>query len=475
MATLRLFASAREAAGVAKVQIEAATVEELMAEARSRFGARFVAVADSSRVWVNGGPAEPSTHLTEHDVVAVLPPVSGGARPAETGIREASSFDALDTAAPGVARPGFAGPGGAAGIAAPGFNAPGIPGESRGGAAALLETAGPDPSPRRHLRLVTVDAPTAAGFGGEDGYEAGLGFNQPINHDALARTLAPAPAARPSPKPSVDVDPAAEALPSPHRDQGGRDQPRARKPLAIIPTSDRPHGRLGLAWAAVTSLVLLAGPLPLALWLGVGAGVAAVQAVRAWVARREKVLPLWIILAAVGLPVAAAWGLTPVWITALVVVAGMLGTRALLPSRDPVREVGVSLALGFGIGLAAAAPVYLRGENLAAPLFLLACVAAYDTGAYLVGTGAKSAWEGPVGGVAALIPLTIMASVVLEPPLAGAVPLLLGLMAAVLAPLGPLAASALLGDRDASAPALRRLDSLLLLGPAWWLVAAALL
>lgn len=430
---------------MAKVQIEAATVEELMAEARSRFGARFVAVADSSRVWVNGGPAEPSTLLSEHDVVAVLPPVSGGARPS-----------------------------GSATADAPGIDAPGEPTDSGGRANSVLETAdaGPDASPRRHLRLVTVDAAVAGGFGGDDRYEAGLGFNQPISHDALARTLAPAP--QPSPRPSVDVDPAPDARPSPRQDQGGRDRPRTRKPLAIIPTCDRPHGRLGLVWAAVTSLVLLAGPLPLALWLGIGAGLAAAQAVRAWVARHEKVLTPWIILAAVGLPVAAVWGLTPVWVTALVVLAGMLGTRALLPSRDPIREVGVSLAIGFGIGLAAAAPVYLRGENLAAPLFLLACVAAYDAGAYLVGTGAKSAWEGPAGGVAALIPLTIMASVVLEPPLAGAVPLLLGLMAAVLAPLGPLAASALLGDRDASAPALRRLDSLLLLGPAWWLVAAAL-
>jgi hypothetical protein len=41
--------------------------------------------------------------------------------------------------------------------------------------------------------------------------------------------------------------------------------------------------------------------------------------------------------------------------------------------------------------------------------------------------------------------------------------------------LGPLAGSALLGDRDASAPALRRLDSLFLLGPIWAWSAAALL
>ena len=46
---------------------------------------------------------------------------------------------------------------------------------------------------------------------------------------------------------------------------------------------------------------------------------------------------------------------------------------------------------------------------------------------------------------------------------------------AVLAPFGPVAGSALLGDRTAHAPALRRLDSLLILGPIWAWSAAALL
>ncbi|MBV8305171.1 MAG: hypothetical protein JOZ04_13240, partial [Acidimicrobiia bacterium] len=64
---------------------------------------------------------------------------------------------------------------------------------------------------------------------------------------------------------------------------------------------------------------------------------------------------------------------------------------------------------------------------------------------------------------------------VLVPALGGAGPFLLGLLAAVLAPLGPLAGSVLLGDRSAKAPALRRLDSLLLLAPVWAWLAAVLL
>jgi hypothetical protein len=111
--------------------------------------------------------------------------------------------------------------------------------------------------------------------------------------------------------------------------------------------------------------------------------------------------------------------------------------------------------------------VLVRQTGIAPTLLLLALVSVYDAGAYLVGTGAASAWEGPAAGVAALIPVTIFASVVLIPPFSGAEPLLLGVLAAVLAPAGPVAASALLGDRSAHAPALRRLDSLLLLGPLW--------
>lgn len=78
MATLRLFAQAREAAGTGSVEIEAATVGEILLEARGRFGESFGAVVDGSKVWLNGSPARPSDAVGSADEVAVLPPVSGG-------------------------------------------------------------------------------------------------------------------------------------------------------------------------------------------------------------------------------------------------------------------------------------------------------------------------------------------------------------------------------------------------------------
>lgn len=78
--SLRLFAAAREAAGLSSVEIEAATVGDVLEIARERFGAEFSAVLAGSRVWIDGDePADgDATPLTDGCEVAVLPPVSGG-------------------------------------------------------------------------------------------------------------------------------------------------------------------------------------------------------------------------------------------------------------------------------------------------------------------------------------------------------------------------------------------------------------
>jgi molybdopterin synthase sulfur carrier subunit len=369
MAVLRLFASAREAAGLTTAEIPAATVAEVLDEACRRFGDRFAAVLASSKVWVNGEPADRSTAVADADVVAVLPPVSGGAPVPAVG--------ASDGVRP-AARP----------------------------------HATPPVVVRGNLALVP-DLP---------------------------------PDEVPGPLPEAEPE---------------------RPPLAVVHKSVRPHGRLGLAWATVTFGFTVAGPAYLAGWLAVAAFIAGAQTCLVWRKRGERPVALAAAAIAAGLPVAASFDAGKM---AGVVAAGVLVTfvsRLRAPTRAPSRDVALTLAIGVAIGFAAAGPVLVRHTGISAALMLLAMICAYDAGAYLVGTGASSAWEGPAAGVAALIPITIFAEVVLVPPFAGAQPLFLGVLAAVLAPCGPVAASALLGDRSGHAPALRRLDSLLLLGPLW--------
>ena len=78
MATLRLFAAAREAAGTGRVDVDGATVGDVLDAAEQRFGVPFVEVLGTSRVWLNGEPATRDQPVGASDEVAVLPPVSGG-------------------------------------------------------------------------------------------------------------------------------------------------------------------------------------------------------------------------------------------------------------------------------------------------------------------------------------------------------------------------------------------------------------
>ena len=77
---VRLFASARDAAGCSSDTVDASTLGELLDIARARYGTDFTAVLQRARVWINGDepPEGDATVLADDDEVAVLPPVSGG-------------------------------------------------------------------------------------------------------------------------------------------------------------------------------------------------------------------------------------------------------------------------------------------------------------------------------------------------------------------------------------------------------------
>jgi sulfur-carrier protein len=78
VAIVRLFASAREAAGTGRDDLPGDTVGEVLDAARTRYGAVFADVLPTCRIWLNGDPAAHDAAVGATDEVAVLPPVSGG-------------------------------------------------------------------------------------------------------------------------------------------------------------------------------------------------------------------------------------------------------------------------------------------------------------------------------------------------------------------------------------------------------------
>ena len=404
MAVLRLFASAREAAGLSVDRIDGTTVGEVLDEARRRYGERFGEVLTHSRVWVNGQPADVRAPLREGDVVAVLPPVSGGSD------------------------------------------------DSRGNSWRVS---------------------TAISSGRREPLEEPLPFTSPESDRSASGWFRPPDLTSPEIEGSLARLTRPQAM-APDLNGDRRRAAAEREPLTVVPDTDKPHVRLGLAWVVVTLAAVAGGTTTLGLWMSAMAAVAAVQVTKVWMERHERPVSYVAVAGAAALPLAAIGGLDTLNMLAVLAVVLTMLARVSNVTKAPSRDVALTLMIIFPIGLATAAPVLLRHVGLAAPLALFAFAAAHDMGAYLVGTGAVNEWEGPVAGIASIFCVTLFVAV-LVPSFGAGGPFLLGLIAAILAPLGPMAASIVLGDRDAKAPALRRLDSLLLLAPVGAWVAAVLL
>lgn len=78
MATLRLFATIRVAAGTGRDTVPGSTVSEVLANAAARYGTEFAELVPICRIWVNGDAADLEAAVGDGDEVALLPPVSGG-------------------------------------------------------------------------------------------------------------------------------------------------------------------------------------------------------------------------------------------------------------------------------------------------------------------------------------------------------------------------------------------------------------
>jgi MoaD family protein len=77
---VRLFAALRELAGSSEVEADGRTAGDVVDALSGRYGERFAQIAAVGSLVVNGERASRQTPVAAGDEVALLPPVSGGAR-----------------------------------------------------------------------------------------------------------------------------------------------------------------------------------------------------------------------------------------------------------------------------------------------------------------------------------------------------------------------------------------------------------
>ena len=93
---LRFFAAAREAAQTRAVEIDARTIGEALKIACERFGPQFEQILSYSTVVVGDEQfTVDAAGGLDADEVAVLPPVSGGARMADVGAKDETAREAV--------------------------------------------------------------------------------------------------------------------------------------------------------------------------------------------------------------------------------------------------------------------------------------------------------------------------------------------------------------------------------------------
>jgi len=264
-----------------------------------------------------------------------------------------------------------------------------------------------------------------------------------------------------------------------------RRRPPPRPDLRVVRHIEGPRVRLGIAWFGAVVVALSLGRVGLALLFGGAAVLAVAQLV---VVRDGREGPLldrdaWLrspvrlpaAIGALAMPLAAASGTATLLAAMALVPMAVLVFRTFVPDvRGSLEEAGFAVAAALAIGMAAASPVLVHGLSGGVAAVLVVLVAAYDAGDFLVGTGPTSSWEGPAGGMAAVLVLTFAATIAPPVPLGADDIWILGVLVCLLAPVGPLAASVLIGDGRTPAGFVRRLDSLVVLGPLWAFAAAAL-
>lgn len=257
---------------------------------------------------------------------------------------------------------------------------------------------------------------------------------------------------------------------------------RGRRRYAVVYDLDGPRVRLGVAWfllvlgALVIERLVVGAPL-LVLVYGAAAGVAAAQVARSHVDAGAGVDPRLAAALAVTVSASSLLGARFVGLVILAAVGVALADSWMHASRQSsvLGDAGITLQAALVPAAAAVGVALTLRYEIGAAVVLILLVSVFDLGDFLVGSGAASVIEGPLAGTAAVAVVTAIVAVLNVPPFGGAWAWAFGAGAAVLCPAGQVLASAILPDGMVRSPALRRLDSLLLLAPLWaWAIAVPL-
>ncbi len=231
----------------------------------------------------------------------------------------------------------------------------------------------------------------------------------------------------------------------------------------------RAHPFVGLFWVLVVVVAVAVEPRVAAAVLGVTAGIAAreVASVAAGSGGVAGEVHLAVPVAAV-MPW-AAWEASAA--AGAVLVAGAVASviHAAVAHGDRVwARAGATVQAWLLVGLAAAGPMFAARLELGAVVVLMGVASCFDAGDHLVGADARSSWAGPLAGVVAVAAAVFTASAVGVPPFDVASAPAFGVLAALGAVTGPLIGALVApAGRGLGAVAVRRLDVLLVLGPAW--------
>lgn len=255
------------------------------------------------------------------------------------------------------------------------------------------------------------------------------------------------------------------------RDKVRRMRARAGSRYRIHYDIEGPRVRLGIAWFLGAIVALALGVVAVALYFGLAFSAAASHSLRTWRARGAPVDPRVALLGAAAVIAGAAVHPRAMGVALLVVTAAIVGLAARAGADDAKDAVArASLALQCTVPVAVAGGCFILLFQLEpwAAIALVLLASAYETGDYLIGSGATNNVEGPVAGGVAVLVVALAVAALGFPPFGLGEAVAFGVIVGPLAFAGQMLASVVLPHARAFAPALRRVDSLLLVAPLWY-------